>query len=468
MRRRYLPLVMGLLCASGFNALAADKPVPEDLIAQGKYLATAADCGACHTSPNQGAPMAGGYAIQSPLGRIFASNITPSKAAGIGDYSEQDFARAVREGINKQGQHLYPAMPYTSYSRITDADIHALYVYFMHGVTPVATPAPQTHLPFPFSIRASMAVWNTLFADNKAFTPAPGVDENINRGDYLVNALAHCDTCHTPRNALMGQDNGKALSGGSLGSWYAPNITPERNSGIGDWSAADLTQYLKTGHIDGKAQAAGPMAEAVEHSLQHLSDDDIQAMVAYLRQVPAVATGAARPRDSFGQPSTSETVLRGQTENVDAGWKVFSGSCANCHQADGQGNSHYPSLYHNSATGADRPDNLVATILYGVRRNVNGDEIAMPAFGPDAHFSERLSDQQIADVSNYVLKNYGNAQLSVTADRVKVIREGGEKPLLARLTSPAVLISAVIILVLIVIFLVVLSAKKRRKHDAKQ
>lgn len=467
MRRHYLPLVMGLLLAGGPNAGAADKPASEDLVAQGKYLATAADCGACHTSPDRGAPMAGGYAIQSPLGNIVASNITPSTVSGIGDYSERDFARAVREGIDKQGRHLYPAMPYTSYSRITDADIHALYAYFMQGVQPVDTPAPQTQLPFPFNIRASMALWNRLFAGDTPLTPTPGIADNINRGDYLVNALAHCDTCHTPRNALMGQDNDKALSGGSLGSWYAPNITPDRNSGIGDWSDADLTQYLKTGHVGGKAQAAGPMAEAVEHSLQHLSDADIQAMVAYLRHIPAVDTGAAKPRDGYGQRSDSELTQRGQTDNIDAGWQVFSGSCANCHQADGQGNRLYPSLFHNSATGADRPDNLVAAILYGVRRNVNGEEIAMPAFGPEAHFSERLSDRQIADVSNYVLKHYGNPKISVSADRVKVIREGGDKPLLARLTSPAAMITAGIILLLALILLAVLITHKRRPHGAK-
>nr|WP_213990149.1 cytochrome c [Sodalis sp. dw_96] len=459
---------MGLLYSTGLTAMAADKSGAEDLITKGKYLATAADCGACHTSPHQGAPMAGGYAIQSPLGTIFASNITPSKVAGIGDYSERDFARAVREGINKQGQHLYPAMPYISYSRITDPDIHALYAYFMHGVKPVDEPSPPTHLPFPFNIRASMAVWNALFAGNKPFTSSPKVADDVNRGDYLVNALEHCDTCHTPRNALMGQDNGKALSGGSLGSWYAPNITPDRNSGIGEWSAADLTQYLKTGHLGGKAQAAGPMAEAVEHSLQFLSDDDIHAIVAYLHQIPAVDTGSAKPRDGYGQPSASELLMRGQTDNADAGWKVFSGSCANCHQADGQGNGYYPPLFHNSATGADRPDNLVSAILYGVHRDVSGEQVAMPAFGPDAPFSERLSDQQIADVSNYVLKHYGNPQVGVTADQVKIIREGGEKPLLAKLTSPASLLAAAIILLLVLIIVLVLLAKRRRKHDGKK
>lgn len=465
MRRRCLSLAIGILFASGFSAQAADNTGLQELIAQGKYLAVAADCGACHTPPKDGAAMSGGYAIQSPLGTIYASNITPSKVAGIGDYSEQDFARAVREGINKQGQHLYPAMPYTSYSRITDADIHALYTYFMHGVVPVDKPSTPTQLPFPFNIRSSMALWNTLFSRNKTFTPAENVSAEVNRGNYLVNALEHCDTCHTPRNALMGQQDDKALSGGELGSWYAPNITPDKNSGIGNWSADDLAQYLKTGHVVGKAQAAGPMAEAIEHSTQHLSNEDIQAIVAYLRQIPAINNGETNSRDSFGQASTSELALRGKSSPADPGWAIYSGSCANCHQANGAGTAYYPALFHNSATGAANPANLVAAILYGVHRDVGGQQVAMPAFGPDGNYSVQLSDRQIADVSNYVLKNYGNPAVTVTAAQVKEIRQGGKKPLLARLTSPAVLVSGVIVIILIVLLLAVIITKRRgRQH----
>ncbi|WP_158785206.1 c-type cytochrome [Pantoea sp. BAV 3049] len=453
---------MGLIfLTAGHITLACAK---EDTIAKGKYLATAADCGACHTSPHHGALMAGGYAIRSPMGSIYASNITPSRSEGIGDYSEEEFARAVRQGVNKQGQHLYPAMPYTSYAKINDKDIHALYQYFMHGVQPVDTPVPPTRLPFPFNIRASMSVWNLLFAGR--FTPTANKSPEINRGDYLVNALAHCDTCHTPRNALMGQQNTKAFSGGSLGSWYAPNITPDPHSGIGNWSSAELAQYLKTGHLSGKAQAAGPMAEAIEHSLQHLSDRDIQAMVAYLRQVPAINTGAAVPRDSYGKAADSEQRLRGQTP-VDPGWEVFSGSCANCHQSNGQGNAEYPSLYHNSATGADRPDNLVSAILYGVQREVNGKAISMPAFGEDADFTTRLSDRQIADVSNYVLKNFGNPEISVTAAQVKTLREGGDTPLLVRLTRPAVLAGVVTIILLAGVAGTVIVRRRRSHASAK-
>lgn len=462
MRRLCLPFAISLSLLSAASVAAPPSP---DLIAKGKILATAADCGACHTSPHQGAPMAGGVAISSPMGSIYASNITPSLSDGIGHYSEADFARAVRQGINKQGQHLYPAMPYPSYAKISDDDIHALYAYFMHGVAPVDVAPTQTALPFPFSIRSSMAVWNLMFAGDKPWTPTPGASAEVNRGDYLVNALAHCDTCHTPRNVLMGQQNDRALSGGSLGSWYAPNITPDPQSGIGNWSATELAQYLKTGHVAGKAQAAGPMAEAVEHSLQYLSDSDIQAMVAYLRQIPAVSNGAVMPRDSYGAPSETEQQVRGQSGTADAGWTVFSGSCANCHQPDGQGNARYPSLFHNSATGAENPDNLVSAILYGVHRTVNGEGISMPAFGPDADFTTRLSDRQIADVSNYVLKNYGNPQVTVTEARVKTLREGGDTPLLVRLTRPAVLGSAVGVVLLLGLMGVCI--RNRRQHARK-
>ena len=466
MRRLSLPLAASLVFFSGMSTAEPVDTGDRALMVRGQYLATAADCGACHTSPHQGEPMAGGYAIASPMGSIYASNITPSPTAGIGNYSEAEFARAVREGINKQGQHLYPAMPYPSYAKISDEDIHALYAWFMHGVKPVDVAAPQTRLPFPFNLRASMALWNLLFADGQRFVPSPAASDEVNRGDYLVNALAHCDTCHTPRNLLMGQQNDKALSGGSLGSWYAPDITQDRQSGIGNWSKAELAQYLKTGHVRGKAQAAGPMAEAVEHSLQHLTDPDINAMVAYLRQVPASGGGAVRSRDGFGQPSSSEQQWRGDKQANDAGWKIYTSSCAACHQPDGQGTALYPSLFHNTATGAEQADNLIATILFGVQRNMKNEAVAMPAFGTTAAWTDRLSDRQIADVSNYVLQQYGNPALHVSEQQVKTVREGGEVPLLVRLTRPWVLTTVVVLTGIIVAGGFALARRKRRRYGA--
>jgi mono/diheme cytochrome c family protein len=225
-------LVVTLLLAYWFGvpADAQTTPVDAGLVEKGRYLAIAGDCAACHTNTNGGKPFAGGYSVQSPLGISVATNITPSKTAGIGDYTEAQFARALRQGVRADGSHLYPAMPYTAYTQLTDEDARAL---------------------------------NLMFLDDRRFVPDASRSQQINRGAYLVNALAHCGTCHTPRNALMAERSRRFLAGGQLGAYYAPNITPGA-SGIGRWSDAELLAYLRTGHVEGLSQASGPMAEAVE------------------------------------------------------------------------------------------------------------------------------------------------------------------------------------------------------------
>lgn len=435
----------GLFTLMMATAVTASGEALDSASSAGKRLAVAADCVACHTAP-AGKAFAGGYPLSSPMGTIYSTNITPSKTAGIGNYTAEQFARAVRDGVTADGTHLYPAMPYTSYSKMTDSDIAALYDYFMHEVPPVDTPTRKTALDFPFNIRASMIGWNALFYSSTRFTPDPSRSTEVNRGDYLVNGLAHCDTCHTPRNVLMAADSNKPLAGGSLGNWYAPNITSDKVSGIGAWSSNDLVAYLRTGHVEGKAQAAGPMAEAVENSLQHLSDSDLKAIAAYLLQTQPIKTGEAKARHEYGQASTDELSLRGGKSDDNPGWHIFSGTCANCHQPDGQGNKEYPSLFHNTATS--RSDNLIAAIVYGVHREVDGGAIDMPAFGPDALFTDRLNDQQIADVSNYVLSRYGNAEKAVTAADVALAREGGPKAplaMMAKFTIPVIILLCVLI-----------------------
>lgn len=286
----------------------------------------------------------------------------------------------MREGVAKDGSHLYPAMPYTAYAKISDDDMKALYAYFMHEVKPNDAQPEKTALPFPFSIRMSMAFWNLLFLDNTRFKPDAAKSADWNRGAYLAEALEHCSTCHTPRNELMAEEGDKALSGSAVGSWYAPNITSDKVSGIGGWSDAELVEYLRTGHVAGKAQAAGPMAEAVEHSLQHLSDADLNALVVYLKATKPISSGETTPRYDVGKPSVAESDLRGlpgQAMN-EKGFHIFSGSCAACHQVNGEGNNHYPSLFHNTATGGDNPDNLIATILFGLSRTVNDVPTFMP------------------------------------------------------------------------------------------
>jgi mono/diheme cytochrome c family protein len=467
-------LLMGIATISAATITSAAPPAPSahndsGQAARGRYLAIAADCMACHTAQHAGKPFAGGYGIQTPIGLVYSSNITPSKTAGIGNYSEAQFSAALKKGIRADGSHLYPAMPYTSYAKLTDNDVSAMYVYFMQGVQPVDTPNPkQTALQFPFNIRASMAVWNALFLDDKPLQPDASKSAEWNRGMYLSQGLAHCSACHTPRNDLMAERKDVDLSGAALGGWYAPNITSDKVAGIGGWTHEELYRYLKSGAVNGKAQAAGPMAEAIENSLQHLNDADLKAVVTYLKDTkPVAAAGVDKPRYAYGKASDSEAQFRG-TADADKGWKIFSASCAACHQinATGVANGDYPSLFHNTATGSEHPDNLIATVLYGLTRTVGDKTRFMPAFGPPASYTERLSDEDIAQVSNYVLTQYGNPAVKVTKEDVATVRNGGPTPLIARLASygvAAALIAATLVIGLIV-FLI--TRRRRRKFAA--
>lgn len=425
-----------VLIAVGLLVGAMQTARADDMLERGRYLSVAADCVACHTNPKQGKPYAGGYAIASPLGEIWASNITPSKTHGIGTYSEADFAKAVREGVRKDGAHLYPAMPYTSYAKLTDEDVHALYVYFMQGVAPVDEEAHTTELPFPFSVRSSMAVWNLLFLDKTPFKPDPAKGAQWNRGAYLVEGLAHCSSCHSPRGLMMQEVGGKAFAGGSLGDWYAPNITSHPISGIGGWTDDELATYLKTGRVAGKGQAGGGMAEAVSNSLSRLRDDDISAIVTYLRTVPAVADkDATRAAFAWGDATAApgEPAIRGTDAPIASGAVLYSGLCASCHGSRGEGSKdgYYPSLVHNSTVGMVRPQNLVATIIGGIDRDVDGEHVLMPHFS-EGSYVQALSDADVAAVATYVRTTFGPGD-QVTEAQVASIRDGGEKPLLAKI-----------------------------------
>ncbi|MBN3772980.1 cytochrome c [Burkholderia sp. Se-20378] len=458
-------IAAGLLALVGSaSAFAQDAPAgtastsaDAALVAKGHQLAIAADCMACHTALDGGKPFAGGYGIASPMGQIYSSNITPSKTAGIGNYTEVQFARALREGVRADGAYLYPAMPYTSYSGLSDDDVHALYSYFMHAVKPVDEAAPATSLPFPFGMRMAMSGWNMLFLSNKRFEADPAHDAQWNRGAYLTNVLAHCSACHTPRNALMAEDFGRNLGGAQLGAWYAPNITSDPVSGIGAWSDAELVSYLKTGRAPGKNQAAGPMAEAVQNSLQYLSDADLKSIVSYLRSTkPIRDESESAPAFSYGRAVSSEATLRGASPlnangTLTTGAALFSGYCASCHQANGKGSPSqaYPSLSNNTATGSRNPSNLIAAILYGVDREAGGEHVLMPSFGEDSYV-QPLKDDQVAAIANYVLAQYGNPDVTVTAGDVAVARSGGPVPLLVRV-RPLILPGAALVVLIAVL-----------------
>jgi mono/diheme cytochrome c family protein len=429
------------------------------LAKRGQYLAVAGDCVACHTAPH-GKPFAGGLPLATPLGNIISTNITPSTTQGIGNYTPEQFSDAVRKGIRADGAHLYPAMPYTSYAQISDEDMKALYAYFMHDVAPVDEPAPKTDLPFPFNIRFSMAFWNMLFLNPKPFVADPSKSAEWNRGAYLVRGLAHCSTCHSPRNALMAEDMSRELAGGAVGTWFAPNITPDANSGVGAWSEGDLVSYMRTGHAAGKAQAAGPMAEAVDNSLRYLSDQDLKAVAMYLKSIPAVHDSAdTRPADSWGKPQDGAADVRGVAWPADSsqlsGAQLYDGYCASCHQAKGDGasNGGLPSLFHNTALGRTNTDNLVMVMLEGVKHKVDAPDILMPGF------AELLSDQQIATLGNYLLTNYGNPDAKVTATQVQTLRGGGEQSSLVGLARAGMAVG-----VLVVILLIALLVRRTRRH----
>ncbi|KND60386.1 putative diheme cytochrome c-553 [Candidatus Burkholderia verschuerenii] len=402
----------GLLLAAFVSGAFAASADDAQLIARGRYLATAADCAGCHTAP-QGKPFAGGYGIDSPFGQIWSSNITPSKTQGIGAYSERDFARAVREGVDANGRHLYPAMPYPSYAGIADDDMKALYAYFMHGVDAVDTATPDTTLPFPFSQRWLMAGWNLAFANGKPFVPDASKSAAFNRGHYLVEALGHCGACHTPRNFAFAEKPYLPLAGGQLGAWQTPNITSDPVSGIGGWTQAELVQYLRTGTVPGKAQAAGGMAEAVQASLQHLSDDDLNAIATYLKASKPVRNPVdVKPAYAYDGTHAGgyEAALRATNQGIGVnsttpgfmklttGAQLYSGNCASC-QPSGAGTSDgaFLSLTHNSTLGRHDADNLVMVILNGLHIQTGKDDRPMPAFADDLNDEPGRADRHVRD-----------------------------------------------------------------------
>lgn len=420
-------------------------------VERGRYLATAGDCVACHTAPG-GKSMAGGLALASPLGSIYSTNITPSKAHGIGNYTLQQFTDALRHGKRADGANLYPAMPYTAYAKTTDEDIAAMYAYFMQGVQAVDdAPAKQTDLPFPFNIRASLSVWNAMFHDATPYKADASQPPEWNRGAYLAQGLAHCTTCHTPRTALMAEDGKRSLGGADLGGWYAPNITSHASSGIGSWTEDELVAYMSGKPVPGKGPAAGPMAEAVDHSLKHLSAEDLKAIAMYVKSVPAVDDGSLKQSAaSFGKQTDALDSVRGvdlpKDYNAMTGAQIYDGYCAACHQAQGQGTEGggLPSLFNNTSLGHANSNNLVQVLLHGIERH--GADSVMPGF---AH---ELTDQQITSLGNYLLTSYGNPSAKVTEQQVAQLRDpaaAGSGSSLLTLARIGMAVAVIVVLALI-------------------
>jgi mono/diheme cytochrome c family protein len=383
------------------------------IVERGAYLARAADCMACHTRPG-GKDFAGGLGFKLPFGTLYATNITPDKETGIGNYSDADFLAAVRRGIRHDGVRLYPAMPYTSYSYMTDDDALAIKAY-LFSLPPVREPTPANTLAFPFDQRWGMIFWSSLFNRDTRFAPDTSKSPEWNRGAYLAEAMAHCGECHTPRNLAFALDNRKKFAGAVTAGWHAYNITSDKATGVGSWSDADLAAYLASGHASGHGAASGPMGEAVDRSFSQMTADDIKSLVAYVRTVPPIASPDLPATPAPPAPASHRD--GGGKDNA-LGKMVFEGGCVSCHGWTGE-SPVSPMATLTGATAANDPSgtNVAQIVLWGTTRLTPDGALSMPAFG------HAYSDDEIAAVANYVTARFGAEGASITAKDVSNLRE---------------------------------------------
>ncbi len=408
---------------------AAPAASSDPVLERGRYLARAGDCVSCHTAPGKPA-FGGGLPMKTPFGTIVSTNITPDPEAGIGAYTEAEFARALREGVAKDGHHLYPAMPYPSFARVNDEDMHALFTFFRNGVQPVAQKPPATDLPWPFSMRGLMIGWNWIYLDKGVYQPDTARSAEWNRGAYLVQGLGHCGDCHTPRSMLGGvkaASDGKGdvfLSGAVIDGWYAQPLRHTCRPTMAQWPAQDIVQYLQTGRT-GHTAAFGAMVDVVQNSTQHLSTQDLQAVASYLQSLGAEggAQNAPSPTSLVAAAPQHPTALalRNGTVEGNSGAMVYLNNCNACHRSDGTGaDKTFPALAGNSVVNAKDPTSLIRLVLAGSAMPSTTQApspIAMPDFG------WRLSDADVASVLSFARSSWGNQGEAVTAAQVAKVRD---------------------------------------------
>jgi mono/diheme cytochrome c family protein len=386
-----------------------------DPVKRGDYLARAADCLVCHTAPG-GKDYAGGLGFKLPFGTLYSTNITPDKETGIGNYSDQDFLNAVQRGIRHDGARLYPAMPFTSYTYMTDADALAIKAY-LFSLAPVRAVDQPNTLRFPFNQRWGMALWSALFNPDTRFEPNTSQTPEWNRGAYLAEALLHCGECHTPRNLAFALDNREKFAGAVTAGWRAYNISSDKNTGIGAWRDEELIAYLSIGHAPGHGTAAGPMGEAVDQSLSRLVPGDIRAVVAYLRTVPP-RVSSDLPATLAPPPPASHKLGGGASDR--SGKVVFEGACVACHGWTGTGEgaiTPFAMLAGVRAVNDPAGINVAQIVISGTKRHVPEDAISMPAFGAI------YSDAEIAAVTNFVIARFGGQASRITARDVAELRK---------------------------------------------
>jgi mono/diheme cytochrome c family protein len=391
----------GVVIAASAAAEGIDK---QDFrqIERGRYLTVAGDCAACHTLPGSGHALAGGRAIDTPFGQLIAPNITPDRETGIGAWTDDEFVNALKGGTGRDGEHLYPAMPYTYYTKIARDDALAIRAY-LNTLPPVHNPVQPNQLPFPFDIRTSMLGWNQLFFTPGTFRPNPNKSAEWNRGAYLAEGLTHCGMCHTPKNALGGDESAQALRGYALQGWFAPDITNDPRRGIGDWSVDEIVAYLKTGHNDTSA-AAGLMGEMVDMSTSHMTDADLRAIAVYLKDQPGNAEG------------DTQSVVKPDEKTMKVGEAIYADECSGCHAGNGKGAAGlFPSLNGSPVVQQADPTTLLHVVLRGARSVATDGAPTGPAM---PQFAWILTDDQVAALLTYIRNAWGNSAPPVAAPDV--------------------------------------------------
>lgn len=372
-------------------------------VRRGQYLVRLGDCLSCHLAPD-GEPFAGGLGLNTPFGVIYSANITSDKENGIGDWTSEQFYRAMHDGIGIHGERLYPAFPYPWFAHVSREDDDAILAFLKTIPASNATPPPN-ELPFPINQRKTLAGWDALFLHATPFTPDPTQSPEWNRGAAIVDGLGHCSGCHTPKNALGADKRKQAFYGGILDNHAAPDLTANERTGLGSWTLDDITEYLRTGR-NAHANAGGPMADVIAYSTSLISEEDRHAIAVYLKALPARA---------------ADTVKAPDTGAMTRGAEVYADVCSACHLSNGVGQPRiFPPLEHDAVVQQPDPTGVLHIVLAGSR---TGPSPSRPSALTMPSFAWKLSDQEIADVVTYIRNSWGNSAGSVSVGAVHDLRE---------------------------------------------